>query len=274
MSKNYFGDLTTKLIELIEKGTNLNWCKEWVSNKYTNPFSGTTYKGTNYLACMLDVALKDRSSTLFCTFNQAKANKLKIRKGAKSISIVYYGTIKNEDNEGNETSKSILRYSSVFNFDDIEGDKEKYITPSNIAPIVQIDEIKQYIENIEHNKGYGDPCYIPSMDKVCMPKIEQFSSIESYYSTYFHELSHWTSHNTRCDRPVNTNKNTVTYAKEELIAELSSVFLSSEFNLSYNLENHASYLGSWLSALRKEPNFLKEVIKDATKASNYLLSLR
>lgn len=272
MKNNIFETITNKLIQVIEQNDGLNWIKQWSNNTYCNPISGTKYRNTNYLHMMLDCVSNDRKSTMYCTFNQAKTNKWKVKKGAKSIPVVYYGSFQKEDEEGNLKNSTVLKYSNVFNFDDIEGDKSKYVADSTPVPV--INDIQNYINNIKHDVTLGNPCYIPSLDLIKMPNINDFSSSVAYYSTYFHELSHWTSHKDRLDRKINTNFGSAEYAQEELVAELSAIFLCSEFNLSYEIEYHVSYLKSWLNSLKSEPNYLKTTLSMSSKVSNYLLSLK
>lgn len=272
MKTNIFETITEKLINVIEKNDGLQWVKSWSNNTYCNPISGTKYRNTNYLHMMLDCVSNQRQSTLYCTFNQAKSNKWKIKKGSKSIPVVYYGSYTKENDDGDLCSKTVLKYSNVFNFDDIEGDKSKYVTDSTNVPI--INDIQDYINNIKHDVTLGNPCYVPSLDLVKMPTITDFSSNIAYYSTYFHELSHWTSHKDRLDRKISTNFGSTEYAQEELIAELSAIFLCSEFNLSYEIEHHASYLSSWLNSLKSDPNYLKTTLSMSSKVTNYLLSLK
>ena len=39
-------------------------------------------------------------------------------------------------------------------------------------------------------------------DEIKMPHKNDFKSLEDYYSTLFHELSHWTGSDTRLARPT------------------------------------------------------------------------
>lgn len=83
-----------------------------------------------------------------------------------------------------------------------------------------------------------------------MPDIENFTNSENYYSTIFHELSHWSSYPQRLDRIKNISKYDYIYAMEELIAELSSAFLCSEKGISMDTTQHSEYLGSWVKSLK------------------------
>src|SRR6185295_449965 len=63
------------------------------------------------------------------------------------------------------------------------------------------------------------------------------------------------------------------YAKEELRAELASVFLAAERGIPHNPEQHAAYVGSWVESLRKDKNEIFRAAHDASKAVDFLLAL-
>ena len=64
------------------------------------------------------------------------------------------------------------------------------------------------------------------------------------------------------------------YAVEELVAEISACFTSSEIGLEYqgeHFDNHKAYVQSWISRIEDKPEVLFEAIKQAEQASDYLL---
>ena len=62
-----------------------------------------------------------------------------------------------------------------------------------------------------------------------------------------------------------------TYAKEELVAELSAYLIADELQINSDTRNHANYLQSWIKCLRKDPSILKNSLKEANRARNYIL---
>ena len=125
----------------------------------------------------------------------------------------------------------------------------------------------------EGNQAY----YSPSGDYVKMPKKEQFDSINDYYRTLFHELTHSTGHEKRLDRGINLMLEKEDYAKEELVAEFGAVFLSAWAGIMwYTNKNHAAYLKSWNSAIKEAENdnkFLMKAASLAQAATDYILNL-
>src|SRR5207253_9919097 len=63
------------------------------------------------------------------------------------------------------------------------------------------------------------------------------------------------------------------YAKEELRAELASVFLAAERGIPHNPANHAAYVGSWIKALQDDKNEIFRAAKDAHRATDFLIAL-
>ncbi len=63
------------------------------------------------------------------------------------------------------------------------------------------------------------------------------------------------------------------YAKEELRAELASVFLMAERGIPHNAESHAAYVGSWLKLLRDDEHEIFRAARDAHRAADLLLAL-
>ena len=109
-----------------------------------------------------------------------------------------------------------------------------------------------------------------------MPKLEQFNSPESYYLTYFHELTHSTGHQTRLNRDgiVKPAKfKSELYSREELVAEMGAAFLAGYAGIDgeSEIENSAAYLQGWLKVLKADKTLIFKAAADAQKAVNYIL---
>ncbi|MCI0723778.1 MAG: hypothetical protein L0338_33190 [Acidobacteria bacterium] len=63
------------------------------------------------------------------------------------------------------------------------------------------------------------------------------------------------------------------YAREELRAELASVFLLAERGIPHNPDNHAAYLNSWLNAFRGDKHEIFRAARDAHKTADFLMAL-
>lgn len=116
--------------------------------------------------------------------------------------------------------------------------------------------------------------YSPSQDMIVVPLKEQFRNGESYYGTLFHEMSHATGAENRLNRlkPLD-HFGSPSYAREELVAELSAALLATKYGMEKNLkEDSASYLKNWLGSLKQDPSFIKTTLFDVKNASNYISS--
>jgi len=117
--------------------------------------------------------------------------------------------------------------------------------------------------------------YRPSTDTVEMPSKSLFSSIEEYYSTLFHELTHSTGHASRIGREGIKQLNTFgseSYSREELIAEMGAAMLCGVTGIDQaTIQNSAAYLKTWIERLKSDSKLLVSAASAAQKASDYIL---
>jgi hypothetical protein len=89
-------------------------------------------------------------------------------------------------------------------------------------------------------------------------------------------LAHWTGHPSRLDRSTLTESyrfGDTNYAKEELRAELASVFLAAHRGIPHDPEQHAAYVNSWIGALKRDKNEIFRAAHDASIATDFILAL-
>jgi antirestriction protein ArdC len=123
----------------------------------------------------------------------------------------------------------------------------------------------------------GDRAYYsPGPDVIQLPVPEAFRDAESYAATKAHELTHWTSHPQRAARDFGGKRFGDTgYAREELVAELGAAFLCADLGIALEpREDHASYLGHWLSILREDRRAIFAAAAHAQRAVDYLHGLQ
>ena len=117
------------------------------------------------------------------------------------------------------------------------------------------------------NHGGGQAYYSDTTNEITLPNKTDFDTIATYYATLFHELTHWSASITprQCAKEYQENKQA--RAKEELVAEIGSAILARQFNLEPTLLNdHVSYLQSWIKALGDTPKEFHTAFTLATKA--------
>ena len=107
---------------------------------------------------------------------------------------------------------------------------------------------------------------------IQLPPVAWFAHPEDYYATALHELSHWTGHPHRLNRVLGRQHGIDAYAYEELVAEIGAAFLCAHCGLSARLE-HASYIDSWLDALRRDKRLIFTAAGAAQKAADFALGM-
>ena len=72
-------------------------------------------------------------------------------------------------------------------------------------------------------------------------------------------------------------RNSENYAREELCAEIGSLFIAQSLSLKLSdaqLKSSAAYLKFWAKNIRKDPTYLFTAITEANKISKYVLGLQ
>lgn len=219
-----------------------------------------------------------------------------IKKGARSIPIVKFNVFKEVDKETgepilDERGKEILipsiRVYNVFNGDDVvgydsskvEGSKETIANDTvsiNSAIEFQNNILERYKNHPPvFNDGGSRAYYIPSLDSVHVPKIDDFKSWQEYACTLAHELSHSTGHEKRLKRNMEGNFGSNQYSKEELVAEFSAAMVLAKYGVDeIPVENSAAYIKNWSEHIRANQGILYDAIQQAQKASDLILGIR
>ena len=113
--------------------------------------------------------------------------------------------------------------------------------------------------------------YVPPRDEIHLPNRRTFSSLSGFWGTAMHELSHWTGHESRLNRDMCHSFGSQKYAREELVAEVSSWLLAVTLGTPHTPQNSASYLASWVRDFKDKPRELYSAISQAQKVVDYLL---
>lgn len=138
---------------------------------------------------------------------------------------------------------------------------------------------------IEYEKFNESAFYSPKRDQIVVPSKKQFNISNTpedvfkdgmeFYGTTIHEMAHSTGHESRLGRDgiVKIDQfGSDQYAKEELIAELTSALIGNAMGFDSRIrENNIAYLQNWIGSLKKDPKFLKSVMSDVNKSSKMVL---
>lgn len=144
-------------------------------------------------------------------------------------------------------------------------------------------EKQEWVCKIQYDKEEKGAYYSPAKDIVVLPTKAQFrihpddpeecfKDGQEYYGTALHEMAHSTGHPSRLDRLKPAAFGSPEYAKEELVAELTSAMVGNTLGFAIRIsDNNVAYLQNWTSALRKEPKFIVTVMADVNKASRIII---
>ena len=263
--------ITQQFIDAIESGmVNGSWVRPWAvgPNGFpTNATTGKEYTGTN--AIMLLIA----GGGEWATYKQWQSIGAQVRKGERSVKILR--PIIKKDPAGLEDDRVIgFAAASVFSADQVEGYTAKTVEPKDFNDHAMAEAfVTATGADIRHtDNGDKGAYYVPSRDFIHMPSKGLFNGETEYYSTLLHELSHWTGHESRLDRELNTGRfGNEAYAFEELVAELASTFLCAHLGVHQGYqENHARYLKSWLKVLKDDSKALMTAASQAERAYKFL----
>ena len=86
-------------------------------------------------------------------------------------------------------------------------------------------------------------------------------------------MAHSTGHSSRLNRTFGEFFGDSQYAKEELIAELSSAVAGRDLGIAVlHQKENAQYLKSWLSQISDDPRYLMSILNDVNKSTNMIES--
>ena len=277
--------ITNQIISAIESGVGdvqLPWHRKGFST--ARPFnvqSKKAYNGVNILALWIAAYTSGYEHGIWGTYKQWQERGAQVRKGEASSVIIFFKDIEVENQNGEDpTHYSIAKASRVFNVAQVEG-YEMPASEPQIDKIIACENAERFIvsTNAKINFGGARACYSPSSDTISMPDRHRFvgtetsSPTEGWYSTLFHELTHWTGSSNRLARDFGKRFGDNRYAMEELVAELGAAFLCSELGITQQpREDHACYINNWLQVLKQDSKAIITAASQASKASEYLLN--
>ena len=285
-------ELDNMYIDSLKEGK-IPWRERWVSSLNVNGISDKEYKGINQLLLSYVTYKEQYNDNRWFTYYQIKQKgyKLKDAKG-KGIPVEFYSVydIKNKKkvdfadyerlvNERPETKvnyRLICNTSYVFNASLIEGvpEQDKYPYDKSIPANNFIKKIISKL-GVKYSERGNEAFYSPSTDEIVLPESKKFYDEYSYYATQLHEISHSTGSKDRLNRNIDF-KDKKSYAREELVAEISSSFLMTKLGIipeSEDYNNHKSYIQSWISILEDKPNELFKAINESNKVYDYINDL-
>lgn len=239
----------------------------------TNFVTKEAYKGINVLLLWIAALERGYSSPYWLTFKQLAALGGNVR-GQKSVTCVRYQMAERKNEQGEVETYPMVRSFNLFNLDQIAGIDAPAMTLPGSGGIIQGCEDVLTLSGAVIREEGSRACYIPHLDQIYMPPRRQFYHLAGFYSVAFHELTHWTAHDSRLGRDLSGRFGDAAYAMEELIAELGACFLSASAGIFYQgVPEHACYIKSWLRVLKSDKRAIFTAASQAQRAHDYITTL-
>jgi putative DNA primase/helicase len=290
IKKAFHETVAEKLIEQLRAGT-APWQKPWSAGEpgAVLPFNATTgkrYRGINAVYLMAQGHADQR----WLTYKQAAAIDAQVRKGEKGTPIQYWKFSEDQDRLDEQgrpvrdaqdqpvvdqvkLERPRAFFATVFNAEQIEGlpplqriERDQTWSPQERAERILLAS-GVAIEHSSQDRAF----YRVLSDSIHLPERSQFASSDRYYAVALHELGHATGHKTRLDRDLANPFGSVAYAKEELRAEIASMILGDDLGIGHDPEQHAAYVGSWITVLENDPMEIMRAAADAEKIQTFIL---
>lgn len=279
--------LVGEIVEQMKTGyflTENKWDSETLRPQ--NPISGKHYHGGNRLKLMSAGIRQKYTDPRWMTAIQIRDAGYRLQKDAYHTGImcekwIFSRQITVTDTETGSRKKEEVplehprvSFFNVYNAAYVEGLPPYMRQLSDTAGKMADDFIRS--SECKLNETVVDEAfYSADQDKIYIPPRQTFKSDEAFLSVLWHEMSHSTGHPDRLNRLLNNKFGTEAYAKEELRAEISSLFVSSDVGLQLSKEDrkdYANYLKSWIQVLENDYNELFRACADAEKICNRLIT--
>lgn len=286
--------VTDKVIEMINKGV-IPWHKPWHFTKTGSDRDVAINYVTRKPYSLVNQWLLMEPGE-YLTMTQINMLRGRVRKGEKARFVVFFTHVPyvvKDEQTGEEKQKTypLLRYYNVFHINQCEGISSKFSAIEDDEPVKALpmcDEadaaIMAYVDSetplrFQNDKPSDRAYYSPAEDKVVVPMRQQFKDMAEYYSTAFHELTHSTLIETRCNRRQAgkvTFFGSTEYSREELVAEMGAAMLCNQFAFDCKkaFKNSVAYLQSWVKNLKNDPRAIVTAAGKAEKAVRYILGER
>ena len=289
MSERIYELVTERMIAALERGT-VPWRKPWQpgTGQPRSMTTGQRYRGVNVFLLALTAAEHGYTSPFWGTYRQISDSGGQVRRGEHSTLVVFFkqhqivppGEQAGPDGQPAETpvkTVPVLRYFRLFNAE------QTAALPARFHPepgtFSEITEPQAVLDAYLRDGGprlvhvAGDSAdYDWRTDTIRVPRREQFRTSGGYYGTAFHECGHSTGHQSRLARPgvvTFDHFGSERYAREELAAEMTSAILCAQTGMDSpeTFDNSASYISSWLRALRNDKKLVISAAAQAQRAS-------
>ncbi len=287
--RDHYQEVTDRVVAALEAGT-LPWRRPWVSGHATtvpgmpcNAISGRTYRGVNAVLLAMTQFAHASEDPRWLTYLQASEHGCQVRRGERGTPVIFFKRLDVADSgregsgDGEATARRIpiLRSFTAFHASQVDGLPEYQAPTLETAPWRRPEAVEVIVaaSGVPVRFGGDRATYSVALDAIAMPPPAAFRTPEGFAATLAHELGHASGHGSRLARDLGGRFGSHLYAYEELVAELISLTVCSTLGLACDVENHASYLQSWLDVLREDRRAIFRAAAAAQKAADWMLAL-
>lgn len=246
------------------------------------PFNATTqrsYSGGNALWLWVRGQYNGYSTPRWATYRQWQSIGGQVKKGEKGAPVMFFTEREKEGGSGEKERYKVVRWSTVFNLEQVEGVEFPELEGAAIVPVSAAEEFITRTGADIRVTG-GSACYMPGVDRIEMPEHHLWKDgdddarTQAWYAVLFHELTHWTGAKHRLDR-LGERHDKKAYAFEELIAEFGAAFLCARVGITNEPRvDHAQYIAHWVKLLKDDSRALFRAASKAQAAVNFLEGLQ
>lgn len=296
--------LVDQILNNLESGAGL-WRQGWqVTGAPISAITGKRYSGVNRLFLTAASMLKGYKDNRWLTYKQMEEKGWSFKKDEEGnnlgkgagIAIEYFELRDRETKKPfdrhvldgmseaerieyeDENVYAIRKYYRVFNGDIIDGIPErenKEVDSSGYNE--RAEQILQVWNDTESKIIYGgdEAFYRRSTDEIHLPEQKMFNDLPEFYATALHEVGHSTGHKSRLNRNLEGAFGSEEYAKEELCAEIASMFIEQDLGIAVaekHIQNNSAYIQHWKNKIKEDPNVLFKAIADAEKVTKFVMA--
>ena len=246
-----------------------------------NAATGRAYSGINILILWCAVAERGFAGENWLSFRQALKIGAHVRKGETGTTIVdadrfipYRERTRAAENRRRARSDPVPQALHGLQCRPVRGSAGRsHPPPSPPAENLILPQAEALIRatGADIRIGGNRAVYVPGTDYIQVPPSSFFFEPVNWHRTVCHELGHWSGHSSRLNRDMSGSFGSASYAREQLIAEMTGAFVCAALSIVPTVR-HADYLGFWLEVLREDNRAIIRAASAASKAADYLLA--